>query len=105
MNLQIFSDSIELDEKLTKFIDERFTSKIDRLLTDFDEDMKTASLRIQKGVRWGFKVSFDLVLPGKKQIYSDETGKDLQTTILALRDEVVRQVKDYKDKLQSTVRR
>ncbi len=102
MNLQIISDDFKLDEKLTKFIEERFTQKIDKLLMDFDEDMKIATMRIEKGSRWGFKVNFDLMLPGKKHVYSDETGKNLQTTILALRNEVMSQVKDYKEKLQNT---
>lgn len=95
MNLEIITESIELNDSLRETIKNKFEDKLDKYLKHFDENMKTAYMRIRKDVRWGFQVNFNLMLPGKKAIFAENKDKNLQTSIIGLRHELERQIKEY----------
>ena len=101
MNLQVVGDGIEIDEHIKELLDLKVGKELDKFLKDFDEDLKHANIKIEKLARSGFKVNFDMRLPGGGgHIYSEEEGDDLINVLIALRKEVSTQIKDYKDKLQ-----
>ena len=74
-------------------------SGIDKMLPGFDQDVKTADVRIKKGSRWGMLMSFDMSLPKKKTIYAEVKGEDLLNMTVELAEEVERQVDKYRHEL------
>lgn len=105
MQVQIVGDGVEIDERIKQIVDEKIATELEKLLSSYDDDQKMARLRIQKEPHHDmkYKLYFEMILPGKNgKIYSDEAGDDLLNVIIALRKEVERQIKDYKEKLQDS---
>lgn len=101
MNVQIIGDGIEVDERLKEIVQVKIADEIEKYLHDFAEDLKHATVRIEKLTHGGFKANFDMRLPGSDgHIYSEEEGDELVNVIIALRKELQEQIRDYKDKLQ-----
>lgn len=101
MNIQFVGDGVDIDSHIKDLIQTKLSDEIEVLLTDFEEDLKVAHVKLEKIGRGGFKINFDMRLPGSNgHIYSEETGDDLQNVLVALKREVLRQVKEYKDRLQ-----
>ncbi len=101
MNIQIIGDGLEVDDRIREMVETKITLELQKYLTDFDEDLQIAKVRIEKQAHHGFKVNFDMRLPGRNgHIYSEEMGDDLLNLLIALRKEVAIQIKNYKDKLQ-----
>ncbi len=98
MKLEIITKKIELTDYVRKLIDTKLVPKIAKLLRAFEDDEKIATVRLTTRSRWGYKVSLSMYLPGKVLIYGVEVHKDLQAAIVNLREEVVRQIKEYKEK-------
>lgn len=102
MQIQLIGSGIEIDDRIKDIVNTKITQELAKYLTDFDEDLQKAVVRIEKLAHHGFKANFDLRLPGSNgHIYSEEEGDDLINLIVALRKEVEMQIRDYKDKLQS----
>ena len=102
MQIQLMASGIEIDERLREIVETKVTKELQKYLTDFDEDLQKAVMRIEKLAHHGFKANFDLRLPGSNgHIYSEEEGDDLTNLLVALRKEVEMQIRNYKDKLQS----
>lgn len=100
MRLQIESKGVELIEKHHELIQQKLGDDIDKYLKNFDEDIKTADIRIEEGSRWGYKISFSMWLPKKEHIYAEEKDKLLENAINTLKDEIQRAVRKYKERLQ-----
>lgn len=97
MKLQIVADELIIDDKTLERIEKKILS-LDKYLKDFQEDLKIASLRIQKGARFGFTVYFDMKLP-HAHIYSKESDKNLEKAVSSVHDEAEQQIRRYKEKL------
>lgn len=101
MQVQLLGDGVEVDDRLREIVEDKLTRELEKYLHDFDEDLKFAKVKIEKLARFGFKVNFDMHLPGKNgHIYSEEEGEELTNLLIALRKEVEMQLRNYKDKLQ-----
>lgn len=96
MNIQITGDNFEISESNKILIEEKVTSRLDRLLTKFDEDMKIASMRIFKDKFGTFFVNFDMNLPEKTHIYAQTSHKLFESALIHLTEEVERQIQKYK---------
>ncbi len=102
MQIQLIGSGIEIDDRIKDIVETKITSELQKYLTDFDEDLQKAVVRIEKLAHHGFKANFDMHLPGSNgHIYSEEEGDDLINLLVALRKEVEMQIRDYKDKLQT----
>lgn len=101
MNVQIIGDNIEIDDRIRDIVSEKVTSELEKYLVDFAEDLKIIKIKIEKLGHHGFKTNFDMRLPGSNgHIYSEEEGDDLINLLIALRKEVEKQLRNYKDRLQ-----
>lgn len=101
MQIQIIADGVEIDERLKEIVQTRVEDEIEKYLADFDPDLKKARMKIEKLARGGFKINFDMRLPGSNgHMYSEEEGDDLLNVLIAVRKEVETQIRNYKDKLQ-----
>src|SRR3989339_1734162 len=99
MNLQIVGDHYDISPKTRNLIDEKITTPIDKLLTNFSPDAKTVHLRIGQDKFKNLKVSFDLTLPGKEHIFATATHHLLESALIDLQQEVEKQIKKYKERL------
>ncbi len=59
----------------------------------------SARLRVLKGKRWGYRVSFEMRMPNRK-VFAEERGEDLLTTIARVRDMVRRQARKYRERMR-----
>ena len=96
MNIQITGDNFELSENTKKLVDQKVGKKLDVLLSTFAPEMKTASLRIEKDKNNNIILRFDMLLPGKKQIFSETSHKFLKSALIDLADQLEKQIKKYR---------
>ncbi|MGD8744115.1 MAG: HPF/RaiA family ribosome-associated protein [Candidatus Woesebacteria bacterium] len=99
MKLQITGKGVKVSRRLMDLVGKKL-GKVDRLLSDFKEDTKLSRVKISKSKRWGYKVKYSMKLPGKTKIYAQEKGKTLESALTKLKDNVLRQTRQYKRKLQ-----
>lgn len=96
MNIQIIGDNFDISDSNKVLIEEKVASRLDRLLTKFDPDMKTASMRIVKDKMGIFFVNLDMNLPGKTHIYAQTTHKLFESALIDLAQELERQITKFK---------
>jgi len=98
VKIDIKTKDLEITEYIQKLVQKKLVSKIDRVTKNLTDDEKKATLRLKKRSRWGFRVNLSMWLPGKHHIFSEEIHKDLQSALVNLREEVISQIKEYKEK-------
>ncbi len=98
MRLIISGDGFKVSNKTRRLLDEKLSS-VEKKLPNFDEEVKTADVRIKKGSRWGMLMSFDMSLPKKKRVFAEVGGEDLLNMAVELAEEVERQVDKYRHEL------
>ncbi|MFC1649557.1 HPF/RaiA family ribosome-associated protein [Patescibacteria group bacterium] len=98
MKLQINSGKIPLSGTVENLIRKNLGEDVEKHLQKFKNIDPTANVHVIKRSRFGFKVLYDLPLPGKR-IFSEEKNEDLHKAIRKLKYEVIRQIKRHKDRL------
>jgi ribosome-associated translation inhibitor RaiA len=99
MNIQIIGDSFNVSDTTKKLVEEKISIRLDKLLTKFAPEMKSALIRIQKDKLGMFKVNFDMNLPGKEHVYCQTTHKILKSALIDLSQQAERQIKKYRQDL------
>ena len=99
MNIQITCDGFDLNPAISALIQQKVDDRLERLLTKFAPEMKSALIRIQKDKFGNFIVNFDMNLPGKEHIYAETSHKLLESAIIDLSQEAERQIVKYKESL------
>jgi ribosome-associated translation inhibitor RaiA len=97
MNIQIIGDNLSLSDSDKILIEDKVSSRLDRLLTKYDNDMKKASMRIMKDKLGIFIINFDMNLPGKTHIYAQTTHKIFESALIDLSEEVEKQITKFKN--------
>ena len=98
MQLQISVTGIPLEGTVREVIEKRLGSDLERVLKHFPDDIKKATVTLQKRSRHGYKASFAMQLPGLS-LYSEEKHDDFHALMVNLRDEVKRQIRKHKEKI------
>lgn len=101
MNIQLKAEGLKLTNKIKDIVEEKIGGDLEKHLEDFALDMKKATVTIEKRSRWGYKSNFDMWLPGKEHIYSESTHENLVTSLTETRDQAIRQIERYKDKIEN----
>jgi ribosomal subunit interface protein len=97
MNIQIDGSSLEITPQIRQLIDEKFAQKLDQLLPDFNNEIKTAFLRLAKDKYQRYTAKFEMSLPGQDgQIVASHQHQLLVSAITGLREAVEKQIKKYK---------
>jgi ribosomal subunit interface protein len=96
MNIQIIGDNFEISDSNRQMIEDKVSSRLDRLLTRYDNDMKKASMRIIKDKLGNFLINFDMNLPEKTHIYAETSHKNFESALIDLAKEVERQITKFK---------
>jgi ribosomal subunit interface protein len=98
MNIRINGVNLIISLKIRKMINDKFVTKLDQLLPALNNELKTASLHIQKDKKYKtYTAKFDMTLPGaKNSFYAQNSNLDLIATITGLREAIEKQIKKYK---------
>lgn len=98
MNIQIKGVNLIISLKIRKMINDKFVVKLDQLVPQFNNELKTARLNIERDRKYkDYTVQFDMTLPGQKNAFYAETKHhELESAIVDLREAIERQIKKYK---------
>jgi ribosome-associated translation inhibitor RaiA len=100
MKRTIITDNVKLTPSDKDLIDRKLIEKLDKLLKDFTEDIKDATVKVDYfDKEKEYKVNFDMWLPGKKHIYAEESHEVLLSALTNLREDIERQIKEYMDEI------
>lgn len=99
MNILFNPQKLQISDRLRQKIETKFEQGLGKLLTHYQEDLKIASLSIEKVSRSGYELKFDMNLPGCP-INIKDTHKILLDGVLRVRDQAKRQVKKHLEKLR-----
>ena len=89
-----------ISDRLRKRIETKFETGLAKYLKHYQEDLKIASLSIEKVSRSGYEIKFDMNLPGCPVNIKDN-HKVLLDGIVRVRNKAKRQIQKYLDKLRS----
>lgn len=98
MRINIESKDVKITEYTKKYILQKLGTDLDRLIKRLPDDVKVADVLIKSGTRWGYTVSFSMVLPKKEHIFAETKHKDLVTAVNLLKDELQEVIRRYKEK-------
>ncbi|HPT66233.1 MAG TPA: ribosome-associated translation inhibitor RaiA [Candidatus Woesebacteria bacterium] len=97
MNIQINGVNLNISQSIKHMVDKKLGRKIDQLLTNFNEEIRTGSLHIKKDKYKHFQTKFDLSLPGKDgHLFSECQNIKLVSAIVGIREQLEKQIKKYK---------
>lgn len=99
MNIIFNPQKLAISEKFKERIQTKFDQGLGNLLKNYQEDLKIASLSIEKVTRSGFEIKFDMNLPGCP-INIKDTHKVLLDGIIRVRNQAKRQIKKYLEKMR-----
>lgn len=89
-----------IGDRLKKKIEIKFETGLGKYLKHYQEDLKIASLSIEKVSRSGYEIKFDMNLPGCP-INIKVTHKVLLDGVIKVRNLAKRQIQKYLGKLRS----
>jgi len=92
MKLDINTKNFELGKKTRSLILKKFRLIIVKHTEGISQDILSPKLRIERLKNSSFKTSFNMNLPGRKDIFAEEVDFDLIKAISSLRDQVKRQI-------------
>lgn len=99
MNIIFNPQKLKISDQFKKRIQTKFDQGLGKMLKNYQEDLKIASLSIEKVTRSGYEIKFDMNLPGCPVNIRD-THKVLLDGIIRVRNQAKRQIKKHLEKLR-----
>lgn len=99
MNIIFNPQKLLLTDRFRKKIQTKFDQGLGKLLLHYQEDLKVASLSIEKLSRSGYQIKFDMNLPGCP-INIRDTHRVLLDGIIRVRNQAKRQIKKSIEKMR-----
>ncbi|OGM28890.1 ribosomal subunit interface protein [Candidatus Woesebacteria bacterium RIFCSPHIGHO2_01_FULL_41_10] len=99
MKLQISSPDLPLEGTVENYISKKLGENLEKFLKKVPIDERIADIHVTKTSAFEIRVSFDMMLPEGGHIFADEKADEFHKAVNELHDEVSRQLKRYKDKL------
>ncbi|MDD2483260.1 MAG: HPF/RaiA family ribosome-associated protein [Candidatus Shapirobacteria bacterium] len=97
MNVQINSVNLNVSQKIKDMVDKKLVHKLDQLLINFNEEIKTGFLHLERDKYQHFKTKFDIALPGKDgHLFAECNNIKLVSAIVGMREQLEKQIKKYK---------
>lgn len=100
MEITFNPQKMMISDRLKQRIKTKFETGLGKYLKHYQEDMKLASLSIEKVSRSGYEIKFDMNLPGCP-INIKDTHKVLLDGIIRVRNQAKRQIQKHLDKMRS----
>ena len=99
MNIIFNPQKMNISDRFKKRIETKFETGLGKYLKHYQEDLKVASLSIEKKTRSGYEIKFDMNLPGCP-INIKDTHKVLLDGIVRVRNQAKRQVQKFIGKMR-----
>ena len=99
MNIIFNPQKLSISDRFRQRIQTKFDQSLGKLLKNYQEDLKIASLSIEKVTRSGYEIKFDMNLPGCP-INIKDTHKVLLDGIVRVRNKARRQIQKYLEKMR-----
>lgn len=99
MNILFNPQKVVISDRFRDLVKNKFETGLGKLLTHYQEDLKVASLSIEKLNKSGFEIKFDMNLPGCP-INIKDNHKILFVGLLRVRNQAKRQVKKFLEKMR-----
>jgi len=99
MNIIFNPQKMNISDRLKKRIETKFETGLGKYLKHYQEDLKVASLSIEKKTRSGYEIKFDMNLPGCP-INIKDTHKVLLDGVIRVRNQAKRQVQKFIEKMR-----
>lgn len=97
MNIIFNPQKMTLSHRLRTRIENKFILGLGKYLKHYQEDLKVASLSVEKVSRSGYEIKFDMNLPGCP-INIKDTHKVLLDGVVRVRNQAKRQIRKYLEK-------
>lgn len=98
VKLIISTDGLSLTPDIKDLVQKKLNSKLEKYVKHYSPDAKQATVNLKRESRWGFKATFNSVIPGGKRVHAEEKNKQLFAAITKLSEEVERQLRRIKEK-------
>ncbi|EKD53386.1 MAG: hypothetical protein ACD_61C00053G0006 [uncultured bacterium] len=99
MNIIFNQQKLSLSDRFRQRIQTKFDQGLGKLLSNYQEDLKIASLAIEKVARSGYEIKFDMNLPGCP-INIRDSHRVLMDGVIRVRNQAKRQIKKYLEKMR-----
>ena len=99
MNIIFNPQKLTLSDRFRKRIQTKFDQGLGKLLKNYQEDLKIASLAVEKVTRSGYEIKFDINLPGCP-INIRDTHRVLMDGVIRVRNQAKRQIKKYLERMR-----
>lgn len=100
MELQILPKGIKLESQQEEYLIEKLGRDLERYLKRFP-DIEQATVRVRHGTRWGFWVSYSIILPKKHHIFVEKKDADFWNAVVATKRHAEREIRKYKERITS----
>ncbi len=98
MELQILPKDLKLEHQQEEYIVEKLGKDLAKFLRRFP-DIKQATVRVRHGTRWGFRLSYSIILPKKHHIFVEKKNADFWDVVVAVKRHAEREIRKYKERL------
>lgn len=99
MNLNITSKDVRIGKFRAKIIKDKLVDPLNKLLKSTKNE-PNADMVVKHGTRWGYKISFNMILPKNFKVYAVTKQKEFTKAITEIREEIEVQLKEHKSRLQ-----
>ena len=100
MNIIFNPQKLSISDRFRTRIQNKFDQSLGKLLKHYQEDLKLASMSIEKIARSGYEIKFDMNLPGCP-INIRNTSKVLIDGVIKVRNQAKRQIKKHLEKMRT----
>lgn len=100
MQIFINEQNIKISDRLKNKILTKFETGLGRLLKNYQDDLQKASLSIEKNLRSGYQIKFDMNLPGCPVNVKSES-KVLIDGVIDVKNKAKRQARKALDKINN----
>lgn len=99
MVIDVVAQNFQINETVRAQIVQKFSQAIEKYLTGLEEDLKVATITLQKMPRFGYSLKFDMQLPWT-HIYAQQNSPLLFVGVINLRRRAARQIREESEKMK-----
>jgi ribosomal subunit interface protein len=99
MKVQVTGIDYKIDEYTQDLIEDKVVPQLNKFVSSFNQDLKSARFTIKKRSRWGYRVKLHVTLAGE-DLFAEAVEEEVVNAVMEAREEMERQIRDHMDKLR-----